>query len=284
MPGVAVIMPFRNTADWIEESVRSAMQSEVNLLVAVDDASTDASPEIAQRVQQDYPDRMEVYRLPVHENQYAAMNLGVVRALQLKPAIDYIAFLDSDDVARQSRFLIQTGLLDEDPKRMVVGGPTIEIDAHGNELRDGGLALELLDDPLPTLLRRFGIGLWTCTAMYRREVFEALGGFVWTPTMGDTDFAVRTAFWCGIHGYSMHNDRQPVNLRRIHRNQVQQTTGSSKAPYKIAFERFLQQKHAYFGVLYRQGLLQDCHLHHPNPWVQPAWPTAPSTTPSPQDS
>lgn len=271
MSRVAVIMPFRNASRWIEEAIRSAMQPEVGLLIAVDDASTDDSAEIVRRLIAEFPSTLTMLGLEAHENQYVAMNLGVARALE--GGLDYLAFLDADDVAQPGRFLRQTNLLDEDPARMVVGGPTLEIDAHGKELHDGSLALELLEDPLPMMLRRFGIGLWTCTAMYRRAVFDALGGFISTPTMGDTDFAVRTAFWCALNGYSMHNDPQPVNLRRIHRDQVQQTTGSSKAPYKVAVERFLQQKHAFFGVLYRQGILESGHLHHPNPWVHRTWPT-----------
>lgn len=272
MSRIAVVMPFRNAADWIEEALRSAQDPSVARIVAIDDASEDASREVARRVTGECP--LEVLALPRHENQYAAMNLGVARVLtcDATPPIDYIAFLDSDDVALPGRFRRQQELLDADPTLAVVGGPTIEIDAHGRELHDGALALQLLDDPLPTLLRRFGIGLWTCTAMYRREVFEALGGFMWTPTMGDTDLAVRTAFWCALRGYSMRNDPAPVNRRRIHPRQVQQTTGSSKAPFKVALERYLQQRHAFFALLHRQQLLQVEHLHLPNPWTPRTWP------------
>lgn len=284
MSHVAVVIPFRNTARWLADALRSAKEPCVRLIVAVNDASEDGSLEVATRMLAECAPALEVFSLPAHENQYAAMNLGVARALAFgrhplwnTPGIDYIAFLDSDDIALPGRFAHQQAVLDADPGLAVVGGPTIEIDAHDNELHDGQLALQLLDDPLPTLLRRFGIGLWTCTAMYRREVFEALGGFMWTPTMGDTDFAVRTAFWCALRGYSMRNEPEPVNRRRIHPQQVQQTTGSSKAPYKVAVERFLQQRHAFFALLHRQGLLQAEHLHLPNPWIARAWP-APETS------
>lgn len=61
-------------------------------IIAVDDASTDSSPEILRRFQEEYPDRFVCLTLPENHRQGGAKNA----ALEICKG-EYVGFVDSDD-------------------------------------------------------------------------------------------------------------------------------------------------------------------------------------------
>ena len=96
---VSVIMPCHNGERYIELSVRSVLaQTYQNWeLLVIDDASTDASVDIVQAICQEDAR----VKLLINDNPlglpYAPRNFGIARAQG-----DYIAFLDSDDLWKES--------------------------------------------------------------------------------------------------------------------------------------------------------------------------------------
>jgi len=87
-PRVSVIVPCHNCADTIEATLDSVLaQSAAPQVIAIDDGSTDATPEILAR----YADRIEIERIR-NSGVIAARN----RALE-RVETPYVAFLDSDD-------------------------------------------------------------------------------------------------------------------------------------------------------------------------------------------
>lgn len=97
-PRVSVIMPVYNTQkDFLEQAIESMlMQTYTDFeLLIVDDASTTDIFSIVCR----YDDkRIKYIRLPQNKGAANARNLGINRATG-----NFIAFLDSDDIAEQNR-------------------------------------------------------------------------------------------------------------------------------------------------------------------------------------
>ena len=93
---VGVVIPVYNVADYIERSVRSVMRQRYPAVECfiVDDASTDDSVELCNRLIESYdgPTRFTILQHESHRGVSAARNTGTdaVRA-------DYIYYLDSDD-------------------------------------------------------------------------------------------------------------------------------------------------------------------------------------------
>lgn len=90
---ITVIMPCHNAAPYLEAAIGSAMaQSYPHVeIVVVDDASTDGSTEILQRLEAEHPERITL----LFQNRmgpYAARNAALARANGA-----FIAFLDADD-------------------------------------------------------------------------------------------------------------------------------------------------------------------------------------------
>src|SRR6516225_10756927 len=94
VPRVSVIMPVYNSAPFLRESINSVLDQTFRdfELIAVDDGSTDRSWEILQSFEHDR--QLRLIRRKTNQGAAAARNDGIVGSDS-----DYIAFLDSDDLA-----------------------------------------------------------------------------------------------------------------------------------------------------------------------------------------
>lgn len=90
---ISVAMPCHNAAPYVEEAVASVLgQSYPQVeLIAVDDGSTDGSPDILQRLAAEHPTRITL-DFQNRSGPFAARNRALVHANG-----NYIAFLDADD-------------------------------------------------------------------------------------------------------------------------------------------------------------------------------------------
>lgn len=97
--GVAVVIAAHNAAPTIGRAIASALaEPEVREIVVVDDASTDATADVAARGE-DGSGRLRVERLAANQGPSAARN----RALALSSA-GFVAILDADDFILPGRF------------------------------------------------------------------------------------------------------------------------------------------------------------------------------------
>lgn len=116
-PTVSVLMPCRNAEPWLDEALQSALgQAYAHLeVVAVDDASDDATPEILDRAA-----RACAPRVKVAQN---ANQLGVAaartRCLELAEG-ELICLLDADDVWLPGKIWRQVAALEARPEAAVV--------------------------------------------------------------------------------------------------------------------------------------------------------------------
>ena len=124
-PTVSVITPVYNRAGPVAQAVASlAAQTLSDLeIIVVDDGSTDASAEAAQRAG---GDRARVIRHSVNRGIPAARNTGLAAARG-----KYIAWLDSDDIARPQRLERQVRFLEDRPELAMVGAAAGRMGADG---------------------------------------------------------------------------------------------------------------------------------------------------------
>jgi glycosyltransferase involved in cell wall biosynthesis len=108
-PTVSIVMPVHNAENWLELSIGSILAQtwERWELVAVDDGSTDSSPQLLAR----YAERDSRIRPVLLEGNHGVAN---ARNVALEAARgDYIAFLDSDDAWHPKKIELQVDWMEQ---------------------------------------------------------------------------------------------------------------------------------------------------------------------------
>lgn len=179
-PLVSVLMTAHNVADYIEEAVTSVLrQSWPKLeLIVVDDASTDATWTILQRLQKTVGN-LRCRRLNTNLGTYFAKN----HALQLARGT-FIFFQDGDDICHPERIRLSMQPLMQ-PGVVCVRG------AYSRVRFPLGQVL-----PVNGLLSKRGL----ITLGLRREVFDQIGYFNCTSKASDEEFFRRLQAWVAAKG------------------------------------------------------------------------------------
>lgn len=188
-PLVSVIIPTHNRAALVGASIESVLSQDgvgrlFDLeLILVDDASTDATPQVAQRYA-----GVRYIRLPVNKRVSGARNVGITASRGR-----YIAFLDDDDMWLPHRLRVQVPILESQPDIGVVYGQGVVI----NERGDVGIWPEhcpsgrVFEDFLQQTEDIHNVDTW----LVRRTAFESAGLFDETlTTLEHNDMALRLAF------------------------------------------------------------------------------------------
>ena len=129
-PRISVLMPVYQAERYLEEAVESILaQSFDNFeLLALDDGSTDASPDILEALAR-RDDRIRVRRTE-HAGLVSQLNQGLAEARG-----EFIARMDADDVSHPARFERQLAYLDAHPDCVAVGTGTDEVDPERRIIR-----------------------------------------------------------------------------------------------------------------------------------------------------
>lgn len=213
-PEVSVIIPVRNGKDYLPEAVRSVLsQSFGNFeLLIVNDGSTDDNYD--RYAQQD--PRIRVIHL-TGDGVSRARNTGMACAEG-----NLMAFLDADDIWFPGKLVAQVRYFEEHPGVGVVFGGFMRWtpDAVGvfppaaTLMQDCHAMLNCDPDRSGWLYLRLMLGLLVGmnTAVIRRTVYEAVGGFNESMRQGeDYDFWLKAS-----RVAEMHSLDGPVALYRIH--------------------------------------------------------------------
>ncbi|RYH05959.1 FkbM family methyltransferase [Tropicimonas sp. IMCC6043] len=203
-PFVSVIMPNYNNADFIVESVDSALaQEDVELeVIVVDDGSTDASLDI---LVEKYGDNSKVAIVPLLRNFgcYYTRNIGLVRSTG-----DYIAFLDSDDVMHPRRLVEQVAAIQDDQRALFSQSKLRRWSADLSE---------------PMTEAKFGEN----TIVFKREVLRDIGYYDCVRYAGDSEYRERILALFGPH-VARRVDKEFYSLRTLGNSL---TTGTGSAAY-----------------------------------------------------
>ena len=208
-PLVSCIVPVFNGERYLAEALDSivAQQYEPLEIIVADDGSTDGTAAIVRS----YGKRVRVVRQS-NSGAPAARNLG----LQVARG-ELIAFLDSDDLWHRDKLARQTARFAARPELevSVTHVQTFWIP----ELRDE--AERFRDHPLSQPQP----GYVTITMLARRALFERVGAFNATLTVGDPmEWFVRAA----EHGAVMELLPDTLAYRRLHRHNLSWEAGASR--------------------------------------------------------
>ena len=205
-PRVSVIMPAFNVAAYIEAAVRSAFAQTVTdaEVVVADDGSTDATPEVLARLQQEFGERLVVVR---GENRGlpSARNAALARARGR-----YFALLDSDDYWAPEFLAAQLSILEGQPEVAIVTGNGWY---HGGPLN--GRPVRPHPDPRPEPVLASIIEderAIFVMSVFRREVYETIGGFNESfRTNEDYEYWLRAA----AAGFRFKRNSEPLAYYRV---------------------------------------------------------------------
>jgi glycosyltransferase involved in cell wall biosynthesis len=203
---VTVVIPCYNQAHFLGEAIESVLSQTYPHfeIVVVDDGSTDNTSEVASGYP---PDKVRLIR---QENKglSAARNAGLYQSRS-----EYVVFLDSDDRLLPGALEVGVRELEAHPECAFVSGHIRRIAADGSPLRTPPQALHkahVEGDHYARLLRYNYI--WTPgSVMYRRSVFDSVGGF--DPSVNataDWDLYLRVARDYPVH----HHGEVVLDYRR----------------------------------------------------------------------
>lgn len=185
-PLVSAIIPTHNRAALLTEALESVYAQEGRgrefdlEVIVVDDASSDATPEVAKR----FPD-LRYLRFDHNRGPAAARNAGVAASRGT-----YISFLDDDDLWPPQRLRALVPVLEAAPEIGV---------AYGQVIRrfEGRESVGPQQAPSGRIFREVLMGFlpYIWSLVIRREVFEQAGGFDESlRSSEDYDMALRLAF------------------------------------------------------------------------------------------
>jgi glycosyltransferase involved in cell wall biosynthesis len=165
-PLVSVVIPCFNQGHYLGEAIESVLaQTHPELeLIVVDDGSADNSYEVAAR----YPG---VRRLRQRNSGVAvARNRGLAESRGA-----YVVFLDADDRLLPNALAVGVSELLSNPQAAFAAGRPRDIGHNGAVVREAMQPLVTRDHYLKLLEECF---IWSgSSVVYRREPFEAAGGF-----------------------------------------------------------------------------------------------------------
>ncbi len=201
VPTVAICIPTYNQAAYLSKSIASALaQTYPSVEVWVsDDCSTDTTPEVVQRLQQEFPD------LRYHRQE---RNLGISSNnnwLLSQPKTEFIVRLDSDDLLHPHYVEKLVPLLEKNPQAGYAHCAVQEIDDRDEprRVRRLGRRGEYQNAEESLRASAWGYRVAANICMFRREVLEQTNFYraevVYTQ---DWDLAVRIADagWGNVYG------------------------------------------------------------------------------------
>lgn len=164
-PRLSVVMPVRDLAPFVEDSIRSVLcQSFADFeFVILDDGSTDGTSDILRRWRA-RDSRIRLIRASKPLGPARSSNRVVAHARG-----DIIARMDGDDVAHPDRLRRQFEALEADPRACLVGTLWEGIDEQGRRVRPRDRSRLVHASPFAP----FPHG----SIMFRRAAFEQAGGY-----------------------------------------------------------------------------------------------------------
>ena len=181
-PSVSVVMPVHNAFPFLNESICSILGQTLSdfEFVILDDASTDKSLELLR----DWAARDE--RIRVYDSQKLLGLAASSNAVVAKARAPLVARMDADDIAHPDRLIRQWHIMKQRPDTVAVGTLCNGINAGGCVVRPR--------DRWRLLRHSTLIPFPHGSVMFRREVFEQVGGYNERVARGeDQDLFLRMA-------------------------------------------------------------------------------------------
>lgn len=266
LPIVSVIVPTHNRAHYLGQalaSLRDQTLGEIEIIV-VDDGSTDDTPALLAAFGDQ---RLVVVRHAVNRGIPAARNSGLERA-----GGRYVAWLDSDDIARPDRLERQAAYLTAHPDTAMIGCCAGKIDPAGRRI--AGTRVPPFDDGAIQAWLLFRSAFQQSSIMGRSEILKAFPYHPANPVCEDYDVFLRL----GAAGHRLENLPLVLIDRRIHPDQtvrlserlIPVRTGALLAPLLtrlgMTFSPEDRDRHVLLGNL-KTSVVGEDFLYWANSWI-----------------
>lgn len=228
MPRVSVIMPAYNAVRFLSEAVDSVLKQTFQdfELIVVDDGSTDRTRDVVA----EFFDPRIHYIYQDNRGPAAARNAGIAAARG-----EFIAPLDSDDLALPHRLTTQMSYLEAEPALSVVGSGYEWIDEQGQRIPWNNHSWQKYPELNDLKDWLFDCPFVPSATMFRRTAWEDVNGFD-EELIGPEDWN----FWMRLvlKGHRMTWQHDVVCLYRhrqdsVSQNAQQQTANCAKALRRI---------------------------------------------------
>ena len=204
-PLVSVIIPSYNHAAFIEAAIRSILDQTYRSieLIVVDDGSTDDSREIIRRVHAATDGAFTMYE-KANGGASSALNYGITRS-----SGEYVAVVASDDRFLPEKIERQVTLFSVSPRSIGL------VHAGGFEEFNGGRLVNLTGRYTPAIGACFKdlvarrVTAIAPTVMFRRSVYDEVGGFDEQLVGEDLDFYAAVA----ARGHEFGFDPTPLVIK-----------------------------------------------------------------------
>ena len=184
-PVISVVMPVHNALPFLDASISSILGQTLSdfEFVILDDASADGSVELLREWS------IRDQRIHLHESKKRLGLAASSNAVVAKAGAPLVARMDADDIAHPDRLVRQWHIMKDHPDVSAIGTLCNGINAGGREVRPR--------DRWRLVRRSARIPFPHGSVMFRREVFEQIGGYDEAITRGeDQDLFLRMA----VHG------------------------------------------------------------------------------------
>ena len=204
-PNVSVVIPCYNQAHFLAESVESVVaQTYRNWeCIIVNDGSPDNASEVARELIERYPDhRIKLLEKP-NGGLADARNFGIMQAMGT-----YILPLDSDDVLHPEMLKRTVEFLESHPRIAII---------YTDLFHFGAVQRHVIAEEYDFQLLKYANQLNYCS-IYRREVWEKVGGYNTNMTWGYEDWD----FWIGAgeRGYAAQHLPEALLFYRVKRESM----------------------------------------------------------------
>ncbi|WP_432588210.1 glycosyltransferase family A protein [Streptomyces sp. HD1123-B1] len=197
-PAVSVVIPCYGYGRYLPQAVASVLAQTYDdwELLVVDDGSPDDTAAVAESLIARHPDRRIRLLRQANAGVSAARNAGIAASTGR-----YVLPLDADDVIAPTMLEKTVAVLEGDPD-IAIASTDVSAFTDDKDLPPQVLALPAYDPRL--LLRR--LIMFYCS-LYRREVWEAVGGYDEEMRAGeDWDFWIA----CAERGFTAHHLHEPL--------------------------------------------------------------------------
>lgn len=247
-PTVTIIVPAWNE----ERTLAGTLDSLLNLdyprerlhIFIVDDGSTDRTYEVAKKYED--PPHVRVFTKP-NGGKHTAMNLGISMS-----SSEFIGCLDADSFV-DSRALKEIVHYFDQPDVMAVT-PSVQIHRPDNVLRRIQAAEYMVGEFTRKVFSRIG-GLYVTPgpfSIYRRKIFDEIGGFVHGFGTEDMEMAMRMQ----ANRMRIENAHtalvftvSPPTFRALYKQRVRWVTGFLKNAFYSYRYMFFNKKYGNLGML-----------------------------------
>ncbi len=181
-PLISVVMPVHNALPFLDESISSILEQTLSNFefVILDDASTDGSDTLLREWS------LRDKRIHLHQSKKRLGLAASSNSVVARARAPLVARMDADDIAHPDRLIRQWNIMKDRPDVVALGTLCNGINADGREVRPR--------DRWRLLRRSARIPFPHGSVMFRREVFDQLGGYNEGVTRGeDQDLFVRMA-------------------------------------------------------------------------------------------